>query len=85
MFAYAKTTMPRTTTRQKLELTKQEKEELSKIANSRKAPLRELQRAKILLAYSEGISITEIQAIANVSRPTIYKPTWLINSSAPYI
>lgn len=73
MFAYAKTTMPRTTTRQKLELTKQEKEELSKIANSRKAPLRELQRAKILLAYSEGISITEIQAIANVSRPTIYK------------
>jgi len=65
--------MPRTTTRQKLELSEQDRENLSRIANSRKAPLRESQRAKILSAYSQGISISQIQSIANASRPTIYK------------
>jgi transposase len=40
---------------------------------SRKGPLREVQRANILLRYSEGIPITGIEEMVQVSRPRIYK------------
>ncbi len=36
-------------------------------------PVREVQRAKILLRYSEDIPIIEIEKMVHVSRPTIYK------------
>jgi transposase len=42
-------------------------------AGSRTAAQREVERAKILLAYAEGKSPTEIQRRVGVSRPTIYK------------
>jgi len=65
--------MPRKTQRAKLVLQQDEKEELQRLASSRKAPVREAQRANILLRYSEGMPIIDIQRIMHVSRPTIYK------------
>jgi transposase len=65
--------MPRKTQKAKLILDKEQKEQLHKISQSRKGPLREVQRANILLRYSEGMPITEIEKGTQVSRPTIYK------------
>src|SRR4030067_563911 len=65
--------MSRKTCRPTLILGKDEKEQLQQLAGSRKAPVREAQRANILLRYSEGMPITEIERITYVSRPTIYK------------
>ncbi|MHB8277779.1 MAG: helix-turn-helix domain-containing protein, partial [Candidatus Humimicrobiaceae bacterium] len=65
--------MPRKSRKTKLILDEKQKEQLSKISQSRKAPLREVQRANILLRYSEGIPITDIKKMAQVSRPTAYK------------
>jgi hypothetical protein len=49
--------MPQKSQKAKLILDSAKKEQLQRIANSRKAPLREVQRASILLRYSEGIPI----------------------------
>lgn len=65
--------MSRKSQKAKLILTEGQKGQLQKISQSRKAPLREVQRAKILLRYSEDIPITDIENIVQVSRPTIYK------------
>jgi len=65
--------MPRKSQKAKLILDQKQKEQLSKISQSRKAPLREVQRANILLSYSEGTPITDIKKMAQVSRPTAYK------------
>jgi transposase len=65
--------MPRKSRKAKLILDKEQREQLNKIAQSRKAPVREVQRANILLRYSEGIPITNIEKRAQVSRPTVYK------------
>jgi len=65
--------MARKTKRQKLEMTDSERERLVKISQSRKLPFREIQRAGILLRYSEGKNITKIKEELNVSRPSIYK------------
>jgi transposase len=65
--------MSRKSQKAKLILTEGQKEQLQKISQSRKAPLRKVQRAKILLRYSEDIPITDIENIVQVSRPTIYK------------
>lgn len=65
--------MPRKSQKAKLILDEEQKEQLNKIAHSRKAPIREVQRASILLRYSEGLTITDIEKVAQVSRPTIYK------------
>src|SRR3989339_553252 len=65
--------MPRKSQKAKLILTPEKKEQLQRIAGSRKAPLREVQRANILLRYSESIPIIDIEKMVHVSRPTIYK------------
>ncbi|RPJ11240.1 MAG: IS630 family transposase [Deltaproteobacteria bacterium] len=65
--------MPRKSRKAKLILTPERKEQLQRIASSRKAPLREVQRANILLRYSESIPIIDIEKMVHVSRPTIYK------------
>ena len=65
--------MPKKSQKAKLILTPEKKEQLERIANSRKTPLREVQRANILLRYSEGIPIIGIEKMVHVSRPTIYK------------
>jgi len=72
--------MPRKTQKAKLILSKEQREELKKTVQSRKAPIREVQRASILLRYSEGMPITEIEKMTHVSRPTIYK--WMEKSLA---
>jgi len=65
--------MPRKSQKAKLILDEKQKEQLNKISQSRKAPVREVQRANILLRYSEGMPITDIEKRVRVSRPTIYK------------
>lgn len=65
--------MARTSKRPKIELTEDQKQELEKISRSRIAPAREVERAAIILRYSEGESIVSIQKSLGVSRPTIYK------------
>jgi transposase len=65
--------MPRRSQKAKLVVNEEQKAHLQQIANSRKSPLREVQRANILLQYSEGISISNIQKMIHVSRATVYK------------
>jgi transposase len=65
--------MARKTKRAKLLLTKEQRTQLERLSKSRKAPLREVQRARILLHYSDQVPISQIQKLVNVSRPTIYK------------
>lgn len=65
--------MARKTKRTKLILTSEQQEKFERLSKSRKAPYREIQRAKILLHYAEGIPILKIQELAGASRPTIYK------------
>lgn len=65
--------MARKTNRAKLKLTSEQYSKLGQLSNSRKAPLREIQRAKVLLLYSDETSISQIQNLVGVSRPTIYK------------
>ncbi len=54
-------------------LTRDERERLKKITGSRTASGREIERAEVLLRYSEGQDIVQISKNAGVSRPTIYK------------
>src|SRR4030065_529827 len=65
--------MSRKSQKATLILDQDKKEQLQQLASSRKAPVREAQRANILLRYSEGMPFTEIKRITHVSRPTIYK------------
>lgn len=65
--------MPGICKRPKVELSEDEEEKLRKISQSRTCPLREVQRAKILLKYSAGEPILKIKKDLNVSRPTIYQ------------
>jgi len=65
--------MPRKSQKAKLILSKEAREQLQKIAQSRTSPVREVQRANILLRYSEGMIITDIEKKVHVSRPSIYK------------
>lgn len=65
--------MPRKSQKAKLIFDEKQKEQLKTISQSRKAPIREVQRANILLRYSEDIPITEIENMVQVSRSTIYK------------
>ncbi len=65
--------MPRKSQKAKLILDEKQKEQLKTISQSRKAPIREVQRANILLRYSEDIPVTDIEKMVQVSRPTIYK------------
>ena len=65
--------MARTTQRAPLTLSEEERQTLEALTTSRKAPLREIQRAKILLAYVERHSIKEIASRVGVERLTVYK------------
>jgi len=65
--------MSRVTARAKLQLDKNNIEHLQKIAQSRTEPIREVQRAQILLKYSKEMPISEIQKELHTSRPSIYK------------
>ena len=65
--------MPRKSQKAKLIFDEKQKEQLKMVSQSRKAPIREVQRANILLRYSEDMPITDIEKMIQVSRPTIYK------------
>ncbi|MGA1823931.1 MAG: IS630 family transposase [bacterium] len=65
--------MSRKSKKPKLTINLEQQKQLKKIVHSRSAPIREVQRANILLHYSEGIVITKIEDMVHVSRPTIYK------------
>lgn len=65
--------MARKTQRSKLDLPQQQKEELLKLSQARSAPVREVQRAKILLKYAEGLDISTIARSMNTTRSTVYK------------
>ena len=65
--------MPRKSQKAKLILSQEAHEQLQKIAQSRTLPVRKVQRANIVLRYSEDTSITNIEKTIHVSRPSIYK------------
>ena len=65
--------MPGKTRRPELQLDQKQRQELVKISQSRTAPLREVQRAEILLKYADGKTISAINKELHVSRPSIYK------------
>ena len=65
--------MARKTGRAPLALSIEQRSMLQALAGSRTAPLREVERAKVLLAYAQGQAPTAIQRLLGVSRPTIYK------------
>lgn len=65
--------MARTTQRAPLLMSVEQRNKLEQISKSRTAPLRESQRAKIMLHYADGLPISQIQEQVKVSRPSIYK------------
>lgn len=65
--------MPKTTKKSEIILTEEERIKLLALSRSRTAPLREIQRAEIIMKYIEKTEITVIAEEVNVSRPTVYK------------
>lgn len=65
--------MARKSGRAALVLSDEQRVMLSELAASRTAPVREAERAGVLLKYAQGASISEIQRQLGVSRPMIYK------------
>jgi transposase len=61
------------TKRAPLTLSAAQRAMLVDLAGSRTAAVREVERARVLLRYADGASITDIQCALGVSRPTIYK------------
>src|SRR5260370_20384683 len=66
-------TMARKSKRAALVLTPEQTTTLTKLAGSRTARAREVERAKVLLGYAAGNSITELQRQLGFSRPMIYR------------
>lgn len=65
--------MARKTKRAVLVLTVEQRAMLTELAGSRTAPIREVERGKILLGYADGASISELMRRVGVGRPMIYK------------
>ena len=65
--------MARKSGRAALVLSDEQRAMLSELAASRTAPVREVERARVLLGYAQGNSISEIHRQLRVSRPMIYK------------
>ena len=61
------------TKRDALLLTEDQKTMLRELSRSRTASAREIERAKVLVGYADGISITGLQRQIGVGRPMIYK------------
>ncbi len=65
--------MTKRSARPMVALTAERRSRLRELAGSRTAPQREVECAKILLAFADGSSPTETQRSVGVSRPTICK------------
>ena len=61
------------TKRAVLVLTEDQRAMLKELSRSRTAPAREIERAKVLIGYADGISIAGLQRQTGGSRPMIYK------------
>lgn len=61
------------TKRAALVLAEDERAMLKELASSRTAPIREVQRAKVLLGYAGGASISGMSNQIGLSRPAIYR------------
>lgn len=65
--------MARKSERPSLVLTQEQRTTLQELSASRVAPAREVDRAKVMLGYADGVSITELQRRLGFSRPMIYR------------
>ena len=65
--------MARKSQRPALVLTQEQRSKLQALSASRVASTREVERAKVMLGYADGISITELQRRLVFSRPMIYR------------
>ena len=65
--------MARKSGRAALMLAPDQRRMLEELGASRTAPAREVERAKVLLGYAAGTSITELQRQLGFSRPMIYR------------
>ncbi|MCA3218864.1 MAG: IS630 family transposase [Burkholderiales bacterium] len=65
--------MARKSGRAALTLAPEQRKTLEALAASRTAPAREVERAKVLLGFAAGTSITELQRQLGFSRPMIYR------------
>ena len=65
--------MARKSERAALVLTPEVRSTLKELAASRSAQTREVARAKVMLGYADGVSITELQRRLGFSRPMIYR------------
>ena len=65
--------MGRKTKRAALVLTGEQRAMLKELGGSRTAPAREVERAKVLLGYADGASISDVMRRVGVGRPMIYK------------
>jgi hypothetical protein len=61
------------TTRAALVLTREQRATLKELARSRTAPAREVERAKVLVGYADGTSMTGLHRQLGVGRPMIYR------------
>ena len=67
------TIMARTSKRATLVLTPEQRVMLKELSASRTAPAREVERAKVLLGYADGASITTLQRQLGFGRPMLYR------------
>jgi transposase len=65
--------MSRTSNRPKLSLSDDNRIELEKISRSLTEPFRKVRRAKIILQYADGISISKIACSVSLTRSATYK------------
>jgi len=65
--------MARKSERPALVLTQEQRSTLQELSASRVASMREVERAKVMLGYADGVSITELQRRLGFSRPMIYR------------
>lgn len=65
--------MARTSNRNPLTLTPEQRQRLQEVARSRTHPVRAVQRAHILLAYAERTPIADIARLFHTTRTTVYK------------
>lgn len=65
--------MARKSKRAALVLTPQQRATLKELAASRSAATREVERAKVMLGYADGATVTELQRQLGFSRPMIYR------------
>lgn len=63
--------MPFVSSRPKLHLTQEEGAELERIAGARTEPVRRVERARMLLAYGQGETVSAIARQVGVGRPTV--------------